>query len=235
MNKQPILLGAEGAEVPVPDGDVDLEDKDVDVVSPTRKRRGQGATRSGEPNPKKERSTGDTVTLDVAKIRGLLVEQSKELLAAQQAQLSKAVQEMEAKVESRVCQVEEQVAALAGQNVALEGKVTQLESALQELASTVQAAGPGGQSAQGVDWGRRKSTLVVGGWPRDSRRQTILKELNEAFRTLNLEGEIDQEAFCTGPRRSLALLPCHYVPRNLNQTIELGCSRWCLLLLPTRL
>ncbi|CAE7949162.1 unnamed protein product [Symbiodinium sp. KB8] len=207
MNKQPILLGAEGAGVPVPDGDLDLEEKDVDVVSPTRKRGGQSANKSEEPNPKKEKNLSDTVTLDVAKIRGLLVEQSRELLSAQQSQLNKAVQEMEAKVESRVCQVEEQVASLAGQNVALESKVTQLETALQELADTVKGGGSGGRVLPGVDEGRRRSTLVIGGWPRDSRRQTILKELNEAIRTLNLGGDIDQEAFCTGPRRSLALLP----------------------------
>ena len=209
-NKQPIHLGGgAAAAVPVPGGDGDLGDLEVDddILSPGRKR-GGGQRESPGP-PKKEKVAVETVTLDVAKIRDLLVEQSKELLAAQQDQLSQAMREMETRVDARVSQVEGQVATITGQNVALEAKVTELESALQELAGAVKSGQAGGARGQGAGTGadRRRSTLVIGGWPRDSRRQDILRELKEALSKLGLADLTDQEAFCTGPRRSIALLP----------------------------
>ena len=172
------------------------------------KKRGGGASAPEGP-PKKEKTALETVTLDVAKIRDLLVEQSKELLAAQQGQLSQAMKEMEQRVDARVSQVEGQVANLTGQNVALETKVTQLESALQELAGVVKngSLAGGRVPGSGVADDRRRSTLVIGGWPRDSRRQDILRELKEAVQKLGLSDLVDQEAFCTGPRRSIALMP----------------------------
>ena len=101
------------------------------------------------------------------------------------------------------------MANLAGQNVALETKVTQLETALQELAGAVKNnhSGGGRLPGSGVADDRRRSTLVIGGWPRDSRRQDILRELKEAVQKLGLSDLVDQEAFCTGPRRSIALMP----------------------------
>ena len=58
-----------------------------------------------------------------------------------------------------------------------------------------------------MDEDRRKSTLVVGGWPKDSRRKSILKDLHDALKALDLERYLDDSGFCTGPRRSVALLP----------------------------
>ncbi|OLP97976.1 hypothetical protein AK812_SmicGene19616 [Symbiodinium microadriaticum] len=175
-NKQPPILlgGGAAAAIPVPMGDVELEGEG-DVLSPGGRKRGGGAPDPAGP-PKKEKTALETVTLDVAKVRDLLVEQSKELLAAQQGQLS---------------------------------QVTQLETALQELAGAVKNnhSGGGRLPGSGVADDRRRSTLVIGGWPRDSRRQDILRELKEAVQKLGLSDLVDQEAFCTGPRRSIALMP----------------------------
>ena len=94
-NKQPPILlgGGAAAAIPVPMGDVELEGEG-DVLSPGGRKRGGGAPDPAGP-PKKEKTALETVTLDVAKVRDLLVEQSKELLAAQQGQLSQAMKEME--------------------------------------------------------------------------------------------------------------------------------------------
>ena len=225
-NKQPpILLG--GASVPVPAGDGDLDGGD-DLMSPARKRQGGGGLDQVLPS-KKEKVEVETVTLDVAKIRGLLGEQSRELLAAQQGQLEKAMKEMEARVDCRVTQVEGQVAALAGQNGALESKVAGLEAALQELAGAVKEGRAHGSRASEDEVGaeRRRSTLVIGGWPRDSRRQDILRELNEAIQKLGLKDSVDQEPFCTG--RGAPWLCCLSQPGQGNQklTSEPACSSSC--------
>ena len=203
-NKQPILLGG-AAEVPVPLEDMDLEDGEG-LLSPGKKRGGGVRPGPVEPQPKKEKTVGDTVTLEVAKIRDLLVEQSKELLEAQKTQLDTAMKDMEGRFDVRVSHVEGQVATLTGQNAALETKVGELEQALQELAGAVKA-GAHKPAGGNLDSDRRRATLVIGGWPRDSRRQTILKELGEAFRKLNLQDQVDEAPFCTGPRRSIALMP----------------------------
>ena len=49
--------------------------------------------------------------------------------------------------------------------------------------------------------------MVIGGWERDTRRATILSEIEEAFAALELGHLTDVKPFTTGPRRSVALLP----------------------------
>ena len=211
-SKQPILLGG-AAAVPVPVEDMDLEGGDG-PLSPAKKRLGAV---TAAPQPKKEKTAaGDTVTLEISKIRDLLVEQSKELLEAQKVQLDGAMKDMEGRFDARVAHVEGQVATLTGQNAALETKVGDLEAALQELSGLVKA-GTRRPGEGGADLDRRKGTLVIGGWPRDSRRQTILKELGEAFQKLDLQDLVDQAPFCTGPRRSIALMPVAIRPSETEE------------------
>ncbi|CAE7294318.1 unnamed protein product [Symbiodinium sp. CCMP2592] len=210
-NKVPIRLGAEGqdaANVPVP---LEVDEEGGEDGGGGKKRSGIEAA-PGLPSPKKERPSG-TVTLDVERVRELLADQSRELLAAQQRQLATAVHEMEERVEARVGKVEQQMAEVHGRSEVLEGRIVELEAALKDLKGLVQTGAV--QAVPKDDAERRKSTLVVGGWPRDSRRQDILKELEMAIRRLGLAGMVDQQAFCTGPRRSVALLP---MPLRANET-----------------
>ena len=164
---------------------------------------------SGLPSPKKERA--GVVTLDVQKIRELLAEQSRELLGAQQVQLDKAVQDMESKIETRVSGVEGQMAELKERGTAMEGRVETLEAALRDLSQMVKDGKVPGDKG---DAERRKSTLVFGGWLRDSRRADILAELKEAMERLGLVAECDTPPFCTGPRRSIASMPVPVRPHE---------------------
>ncbi|CAE6963578.1 unnamed protein product [Symbiodinium sp. CCMP2592] len=112
--------------------------------------------------------------------------------------------EMEAKVELRVAGVEKQVVEAQERSAVLETKVEQLEAALKDLTQMVKS-GQGPRNL-GDDVERRRSTLVFGGWPKDSRRVDILADLKEALPKLGLATECDESPFCTGPRRSIALL-----------------------------
>ncbi|CAE7265287.1 lolT1 [Symbiodinium sp. CCMP2592] len=190
------LGGGQASEVPVP-----VDEEDDDMAEP-RKRSGGPEPAPGLPSPKKERS--GVVTLDVQRIRELLAEQSRELLGAQQKQLDQAVQDMENKMEIRVAGVEKQVAEAQGRSEVLESKVEQLETALRELTQMVKEGS--GPRHLGDDSERRRSTLVFGGWPKDSRRMDILSELKEALMKLGLQADCDEAPFCTGPRRSIALM-----------------------------
>ena len=203
-NKAPILLGERGAEkVPIPDDDDDM--------SPMRKRGQDESVAAGQAASKRERS--GVVTLDVAKIRELLREQSKEIMEHQAAQLAAAMQEMESKVDKKVSLVEQHIGELSGHHDELQTRVVQLEGALAELTKLVRDGR--GAGLPKTDDERRKSTLVVGGWPRESRRQDILDELREGLKQLGLARDHDQAPFCTGPRRSIALLP---MPLRPNET-----------------
>ena len=55
-------------------------------------------------------------------------------------------------------------------------------------------------------------TLVFGGWPRESRRQTILQDLQKAIRETDTESLMDDDPFTTGARTSIAL--ANFWPRS---------------------
>ena len=57
-----------------------------------------------------------------------------------------------------------------------------------------------------------RMTLVFGGWPRESRRQSILQDLRRALKETQTETFLDDDPFTTGPRRSIAL--ANFYPRT---------------------
>ena len=153
-----------------------------------------------------KKTQGGPISLDVSRLRELLHEQSEDLLQRQKSMFDEAMSEMEARTEKRVGAVEATVATLTGQNEVLEGKVASLEKALQELTILVQKQGTV-ERVSPDESDRRRGTLIFGGWPKDSRRADILKEVADAIRGLGLTNEHDEQPFTTGPRRSVALLP----------------------------
>ncbi|CAE7726001.1 pol, partial [Symbiodinium sp. CCMP2456] len=216
-NKAPLVdLGKTDlpGEVPVP------EDDDLALnISPTRKRDGESTP--GGRAPKKLQS--GPISVDIDRLRALLNEQSEEIVARQQQQLEAAMREHEAKTDQRVGLVEASVAEITGQHAALETKVESLEKALQELTVLVKQQPTGlGRRLPADDDERRRGTLVLGGWPRDTRRADILKEVQDSIKRLGLQKDHDEEAFTTGPRRSVALLP---MPRRTGETDQERRSR----------
>ncbi|CAE7541494.1 unnamed protein product [Symbiodinium sp. CCMP2456] len=199
-NKQKVQLG--GADIPVPVNDV-AGDSD-DLMSPTKKRASEAAQSSG----KRERGTSQTLSLDYNSLRDLLREQSAELLGKQKHQLDEAIGELETRTFSRVDAIQNQVVGLEEKHESFEAKLGELEKGLKHIEEMVKG-GHGGSASGGsfVSEDKRQSTLVVGGWPKDSRRKAILADLKEALEALQLTKYQDEPAFCTGPRRSVALVP----------------------------
>ena len=119
-----------------------------------------------------------------------------------------ALAEMEARTMTKVVEVQERVGGLEAKRADFESKLEVLEKGLQDLTNLVKSgAGNGARGDGGDTEERRKHTLVVGGWPKDSRRKVILKDPSEALQALRLTDRIDQEPFTTGARRSVALMP----------------------------
>ena len=207
-NKQRVQLGLEPQDVPVPieeDGEEGVESL---PTSPGQKRAGvemHGARKGSRTDGKGENKT---ITLDVDSLRALLREQSDELLGRQREQLDAAIGDLEGRTLARVEAVQDQVQGLTGRQEDLEGKVESLERGLAELTDLVRN---GGRAVHVTDRGdldeKRKMTLVVGGWPKDSKRRLILHDLQQAIEALGLQGAITGEPFVTGPRRSVALVP----------------------------
>ena len=54
---------------------------------------------------------------------------------------------------------------------------------------------------------RHRTTLVLGGFKRDTKRLDIVNFVQKAIRDLRLQDDVDKECFTTGPRRSFCLLP----------------------------
>ncbi|CAE7949425.1 unnamed protein product, partial [Symbiodinium sp. KB8] len=195
-------------DVPVPieeDGEEGVESL---PTSPGQKRAGvemHGARKGSRTDGKGENKT---ITLDVDSLRALLREQSDELLGRQREQLDAAIGDLEGRTLARVEAVQDQVQGLTGRQEDLEGKVESLERGLAELTDLVRN---GGRAVHVTDRGdldeKRKMTLVVGGWPKDSKRRLILHDLQQAIEALGLQGAITGEPFVTGPRRSVALVP----------------------------
>ena len=56
------------------------------------------------------------------------------------------------------------------------------------------------------DLRQNRLTLVIGGFARDTRRQEVIKRVNQALRDLRVDQLTDREPFATRPRTSFVLL-----------------------------
>ena len=108
----------------------------------------------------------------------------------------------------------------------LESSVTSVDDTVKGLSARLEAVEKKlpGSSAAGLD-DKRRHTSVLGGWERATRRGTILSEVEEALRGLELLQFTDTKPFTTGPRRSIALLPFETRPASPSPARRNVCSR----------
>ena len=163
---------------------------------------------------KKPKTEPNLVTLELSSLRTLLSEQADQITRAQQRNMDEALKKMEDKhhelfntLHSRLDTTDTRVETLQGVVAGLQDRLAALEKRpLSSVAST----------SDGAERDRSR-TLVYGGWERGTRRPVILQDLACALRKLGLEAKTDNEAFTTGPRRSVALM--HFSLRA-NETQE---------------
>ena len=161
--------------------------------------------------------------VDVATLKNLLAEQSANFLEQQRATMSEMMRSLReelrqgdeailAEVRAQQREIEE---VRSGQATTV-ARLEKLEQAAphgvsQEILDRLQVLETKGGSStvstfepSGTE--RHRFTLIFGGWPRDSPRKTVLSELHEGLRRHHLAKETDFPGFCTGPRKSLALM-----------------------------
>ena len=186
-------------------GDVAIPDPDVDetmVVDSGRKR-------GVDTSPSKMRRSEDkpvTETMLQETLKRCLAEQCQMILEAQRTAVSDALQNFEHKQDKKL---DDKLGKVEGKLRQMESKIQALESKHDSASTTAASSGDGGyMDGRPSD----RTTVIVGGWPRDTKRSCILEKLKSVIQDLDLAKDIDREPFVTGPRRSYALLP--FLPRR---------------------
>ena len=185
-----VTAGHGGLSNRIPDGhdrDLDEGDRMQDGLgSPKRFLEEPG----GRPAKKADRAApvGDGVpVLDLGMMENLLEMHSARILKAQRDNLEGMMSLFQEKAESRFQQIESKAEGSEQRLNALEGKIDLIQG---QLARAIENRGaPGGGEPD------RRFTLVFGGWPRDTRRATILQQLDECLQRLHLKDRLDSPPF----------------------------------------
>ena len=187
-------MAVPGMTIPLPGG---LNDVDEDLEEqPHKSSEGRDRKDRGE-SPKRQKGDPDNGVVTMSSLRSLLAEQSLSLLQAQQLQMTTALSAFEERQAGRLDKLEQRVGGQSDAMSNLENQVRDLADRLAKVENR-----PQGQASSGPD---RKHTLVFGGWGADTRRATLLHQLDQALVGLKLKGELDSEPFTTGACRSVAL------------------------------
>ena len=173
-------------------GEISIPDSDGEMPSPAAKR--GVAVKDDHPQKCRREST-----VTEGMLKRLLEAQTEKLMAAQSEAIVVAVQQLERKQEVKLGKIVDKLESHDGRFKELEDRLTACE------AQRVQTSATG--STGDLDL-RRKTTLLLGGWSRDTRRAVILQDVSAFFSKLQINDSLlDGDAFVTGPRRNTALLP----------------------------
>ena len=173
------------------------------------KSHGKRLAEGGTPSPTRQRGAGDSVTVDVETLRGLLAEQTatlmdrvmqgqKEQLASLATELRTEFRQGEEEVKQEVKIQRQSIQELQQDNKHMAARIAKLEQH--------QGSSSGASTAEPISLERHRFTLIFGGWSKDTSRQTITSQLHKALQELNLASATDFPGFTTGPRRSVALM-----------------------------
>ena len=172
------------------------------MTSPRRASRVTGISDDEVPDVevvKKPKRSEGPVMLEMDTLRNLLQEQSQGLLQSHQRQLDQAVDRMEKRQE-------DMFRTMTGRLDEAATKMEQMESVVEALSKRVHVLENAKEnSTKASSETSSRMTLVFGGWPRESRRQDILSDLQRALRETRAETFLDDDPFTTGARRSIAL------------------------------
>ncbi|CAE7715728.1 Pol, partial [Symbiodinium sp. CCMP2592] len=186
----PIKIGLPGQMPSIDDGmDADLDNDHNHKDSPSKRSRGPGQAPAG--------SASDEVPLTMSSLRTLLGEQCNTLLHAQKDQLHAALGDLEKRTMHHMQVIEAKVDSQQDQHQKLSQQVQAMAERVQLLENR-----EGSLPGRGVD---RKATLIFGGWQQQTRRATILDQLDRALQALGVTEFLDHQPFTTGPRRSVAM------------------------------
>ena len=193
MHVDAFQLGIPGELPPVPLSDDESPSKRLrDDKQGTNKARQSKHGRGGGGGTGQGGSGGASLTLDMATLENLLDQQCEKILKANREHSQGLLDALEQRQATRFLSIERTVEGL---EYTVEGFDARLRSVEERLQKGIPKD----------DEGRRRWTLVFGGWDRDTRRATILAELDQAMHKLGLRDDLDEAPFTTGPRRAVAL------------------------------
>ena len=180
------------ATVPVDDSDMENE-----VGSPAA---GQKRKQQSSPAP----------ALDMAALRDMFQAQTLALQKSQDAQLKSAIEGLEARSQKRLDGLERSLLdkfrvlddKLAKTDAAVED-LTKQNAALSDRISLLEKGGVSSAHTTATD--KKLNTVVLGGWPRDTKREVIVADAKQIVERLGLQGRLEQPFWCPGVRGSVAL------------------------------
>ena len=174
-------------------GDMDLDQNED--------HRNGGVKRSAAPapaSPARQRAEARAGGITLDDIRGLLGEQTRMLQESNQQDLmdlKTATFKELGTIKKDMRRQSDHIDQLRDAQDRMEERILALEEK--------GAGGPQASSTAASEPGR-PNLLIISGWPQDTRRETLLKELGECLSQLGLENAFE-EYFCTGPRRGFAM------------------------------
>ena len=178
-------------------------DSDEDMTAGKSKRddREEGAS-----PPKSRKAETGSGAVSESLLRSLLAETTATILQNHTEQIQSAAAQLERKNESRFQKVEKKLDDQGIRQDIRDQALRDLQSRLTrvEEGSTV---APSSSDHGGVSAARRKLTLIIGGFERDTKKAMILGAVNRLIEKLGVKDQLDEDPFVTGPRRSTALLP----------------------------
>ena len=143
-----------------------------------------------------EGGEGRQLTISLADFERLLDKQSATILKANREHAQGLLDALESR---HACRLE----ALEDGASKFQKGISGLEERLAALEKAVQGQGHGGSAEAET---RRRYTLVFGGWEKDTRKDKVLRELQEAISGLGLNRLVSEPAFTTGPRKAVAMM-----------------------------
>ena len=157
-----------------------------------------------EGSPLKQRRSdpaGAAVTVEM--MQRLLADTQQAILANQREIMREELRHLEARTEDKFDKVQQTM-----ENH--DSRLETMEKAIHDLQArhhSDQASTTVGSEHSGRDETKDRKTIVVGGWPRDTKRSTILEAMGKIIRDLDVTKMLDKDAFVTGPRRSYCMIP----------------------------
>ena len=184
----------EAALIPVPNDDEDMQQ--------SRKRAGEGPP---SPNSHRPRGGGEQddpgAPLTFGSLQRLLTSQTQLLQASQDSAIQAAVTELKMMTAKEMKVVKKQLDKH-------EDHIEQLrqlqESTDKRLADLEQRRDSSGSASTSAPADGKINLMLLGGWPDDTPRETLLAELRQALQEQGLHEDFT-DLFCTGPRKGFAM------------------------------
>ena len=150
----------------------------------------------------------------VEMMQKLLADTQQAIIANQRDIMREELQQLETRNDVKFAKVQQTLESHDSRVEAVEKAIRDLQArGTGDQASTT----VGSEASGGRDETRDRRTIVVGGWPRDTKTPKILEAMDKLVRDLDLRPMVDRDAFVTGPRRSYCMISFQPRPQETKE------------------